>query len=198
MKLPLRVRECLYGFALVVALMLFLAVGLGCQSNDASRVRIQLHDLPDDKQTAVAKPAQPPPNCPPAGIAPLQPSQHDAAHHTVVLRWNASLASKDSDSQAIGYCLYRSKAKHAAKNNPICPTCERINTVPIKPTGCVDDIVTDSTVYYYVVTAINAKGRLSSASNEIRVAIPSAKQSMKPSAPNSLPFCRETGPAVKP
>lgn len=183
---------------MLLALMLFQATQLGCQSNGASKVRIQLHDLPDDKQTAVTKPVQPPPTCPPAGLSLPQPAERDTGHHKVALTWNASVASKDSESEAIGYCLYRSKAKHAAKNNPTCPKCERINSVPIKPAGCVDDIVADSTVYYYVVTAINAKGRLSPASNEIRVAIPSAKQSAKPSAPSSLPFCRETPSAVKP
>jgi hypothetical protein len=170
-------------------LILLQAMALGCQHHDVSRVRIELHDLPSDKTAVPKKPVQPPPVCPPAGITPLQPGAPETGHHKVTLTWNASAPSKDSDSAAVGYCLYRSKIRRAAKKDPICKDCEQVNRVPIPSTGCVDDLVADRTQYYYVVAAINSKATLSSASNEIPVLIPSA-QSVKPSKPSPLPLCR--------
>jgi hypothetical protein len=179
----------------VFVLILLQVIAIGCQHNDASRVRIELHDLPSDKKTIATKPVQPPPLCPPAGIAPLQPGAPGTGHHKVTLTWNASAPSKDPDSAVVGYCLYRSKIQHAAKKNPICKDCEQVNQVLIPSTGCIDDLVADSTQYYYVVAAINAKATLSAASNEIPVPIP-PPQSVKPSRPSQLPLCR-AGPEPK-
>jgi hypothetical protein len=173
----------------IFVLILLQAIALGCKHNDVSRVRIELHDLPSDKTPVSTKPAQPPPACPPAGVAPLQSGAPGTGHHKVTLTWNASALSKDSNSAAVGYCLYRSKIQHAAKKNPICKDCEQVNRVPIPSTGCIDDLVADSTQYYYVVAAINAKATLSAASNEIPVLIPAA-HSLKPSKPSQLPLCR--------
>jgi hypothetical protein len=174
----------------VLVLLLIGALASGCQKDDVSRVRIQLHDLPSDKTAAVvAKPVQPPPVCPPAGIAPLQPGAPGTGDHKVTLTWNGSAASNNLDSAAVGYCLYRSKKKRVAKKNPICTDCEQVNRVPIASTGCVDDLVVDNAQYYYVVAAINSKSDLSSASNEIPVRIPSA-HSVKPANPSALPLCR--------
>lgn len=177
----------------VFALILLQAIGLGCQRNDESRVRIQLHDLPSDKAPVLTKPAQPPPVCPPAGIAPLQPGVPGTGHHKVTLTWNASAPSNNPDSAAYGYCLYRSRKKNVAKKNPICHDCEQVNRVPIPPAGpregCIDDLVADSARYYYVVAAINGKGTLSATSNEIAVPIPSAHSGKAPQS-NQLPLCR--------
>jgi hypothetical protein len=78
------------------------------------------------------------------------------------------------EDNAVGYCLYRSLNKDAAKSNATCSGCEQINSVPIVGTACVDDLVQDSALYFYVVTAINGAGNRSSSSNEIPVAIPAA------------------------
>jgi hypothetical protein len=172
----------------VSALLLVEAIAVGCQKDD-SRVRIQLHDLPSDKAAVATKPVEPPPICPPAGIAPLQPGAAGTGDHKVTLTWNASAQSNNLDSAAVGYCLYRSQKKNLAKKNAICKDCEQVNRVPIPSTGCIDDLVADSAQYYYVVTAINAKGSLSSASNEIPVRIPSA-QSVKATRLSQLPLCR--------
>jgi hypothetical protein len=169
--------------------VLLLAGNLGCQRNDVSRVRIELKDAPQDKPAVAAKPVQPPPACPPAGIVPLQPGASGTGDHRVTLTWNASAPSRDTDSAPFGYCLYRSKVKHQAKKNPVCKNCEQVNRVPIQSTGCVDDVVTNNMQYYYVVTAIDRKGMLSAASNEIPVPIPSAR-SVKPAQPSPLPLCR--------
>jgi hypothetical protein len=172
----------------VFVLILLQAIALGCQHNDTSRVRIELHDLPSDKTAVATRPVQPPPVCPPAGVTPLQPGAPGTGHHRVTLTWNASAPSKDPDSIAVGYCLYRSKIWHAAEKNPICKDCEQVNRVPIPSTGCIDDLVADTTHYYYVVAAISAKATLSAASNEIRVRIP-PRSSVKP-PPSQLPLCR--------
>jgi hypothetical protein len=129
------------------------------------------------------------PVCPPAGVQPLQPSSR-TGHHKVVLSWNASAFSSDPERKAVGYCLYRSNKQHAAKNNPTCVDCERINSTPIAGTRCVDDLVLDSATYYYAVTAINANGKISSAERETAAAIPPGAQRLKPESTASYPFCR--------
>jgi hypothetical protein len=180
-----RCRLCLIASAIV----LLYAGNLGCQSSKPSRIRIELKDLPTDKPAVATKPVQPEPLCPPAGLGPLQFGAPGTGDHRVTLTWNASAPSADSDTAAFGYCLYRSKIKHVAKKDPICKDCEQVNRIPIKSTGCVDDLVADSTQYYYVVTAINLKGTLSAASNEIATLIPS-RHSVKPAQPSPLPLCR--------
>jgi hypothetical protein len=175
-------------FQAVLWLMLMLA-NPACQRSNSSRIRIELHDLPSDKLAVSTQPVQPPPVCPPAGIVPLQPGAPGTGHHKVTLSWNPSVPSTDPNIAATGYCLYRSKLKHAAKKNPVCKDCEQINHVPISTPGCVDDVVSDSTLYYYVVTAINSKSALSAPSNEILVSIPSARV-VKPSQASTQALCR--------
>jgi hypothetical protein len=177
-------------FCLLFSVIVLLSASyLGCQSNNVSRVRIKLQDQPQDKPAIATRPVQPPPVCPPAGVLPLQAGAPGTGDHKVTLTWNASSAAANSEGAAFGYCLYRSKVRHAAKGNPLCQECEQINRVPISSTGCVDDLVADSTQYYYVATAINSKGILSAASNEIPVRIPSA-HSVKPAKPSALTLCR--------
>jgi hypothetical protein len=131
------------------------------------------------------------PPCPPAGIQPLQPSQQ-TGHHKVTLTWNANAPSLDSERNAVGYCLYRSQTKKAAKRNPRCVECEQINRTPIVGVGCVDDLVADSATYYYVVTAINTNGNISSSSNETPARIPSNQKPAGPAPKGSYPLCRAT------
>lgn len=166
-----------------------LLTNLACQHSTTSRIRIELHDLPSDKLAVSTRPVPLPPACPPAGIAPLQSGSPGTGHHKVTLTWNPSASSADPNSAATGYCLYRSKVKHAAKKDPLCKDCEQINSVPVPMTGCIDDVVTDSTLYYYVATAINSKSVLSAPSNEILVSIPSAR-TVKLSQASTLPLCR--------
>ena len=129
------------------------------------------------------------PPCPPAGLAMLQASSQ-TGHHKVILSWNASAPSPAPDSKAVGYCLYRSKTEHAAKQNPTCGNCEQINSTPIVGIGCVDDLVQDSATYYYVATAINAKGNISVSSNETIAQIPPGTKAASSHAAGSYPGCR--------
>lgn len=120
----------------------------------------------------------------------LQPLASATGHHKVVLTWHASAPAARSDDTAVGYCLYRSVTKNAARQNAICRNCEQINVVPIVGTGCVDDLVKDGATYYYVVTAISAKQKLSSSSNEIPVVIPASKQGVSSTSASTYPLCR--------
>jgi hypothetical protein len=89
--------------------------------------------------------------------------------------------------------LYRSKKKDAAKQNPTCRDCEQINSIAIAGTGCVDDLVEDGAIYYYVVTAITTQGNPSSPSNAILIQIPASKESANPVSVGSDPLCRRFG-----
>jgi hypothetical protein len=128
--------------------------------------------------------------CPTAGTPMLLRSTPGVGDHEVVLSWNASLPSLRPENGAIGYCLYRSKKKRAAKKNATCRDCEQVNRVPITGLRCVDDVVKDGTTYYYVVAAINAAGKLSLPSNEIVAAIPANRRRLHSSSEGSL--CRGT------
>ncbi len=131
--------------------------------------------------------------CPPAGLPILQSG---TSNHKVILSWNASAPSPNAESNAVGYCLYRSKKRNAAKQKPTCKNCEQINPIPIVNTSCVDDVVEDGATYYYVVTAINAKGTSSSPSNEARARIPSKKQRSVAAGSLSAPACRVASEAT--
>jgi hypothetical protein len=179
-------------FCLIVSVIVLLFAGnLGCQHSNVSRIRIKLEDLPQDKATVPAKPVQPPPVCPSTGVVPLQLGAPRTGHHRVTLTWKASAHSNNSESDAYGYCLYRSQpeGRSQIKKKADCPKCEQVNRVPVPSTGCIDDVVADGAQYYYVVAAVNSKGTLSSPSNEIPVSIPSAR-SVKPAPPSQLPLCR--------
>jgi hypothetical protein len=129
--------------------------------------------------------------CPPAGLQTLQPSSV-TGHHKVILTWNASIPSANAESAAAGYCLYRSKKRKAAKQNPTCNDCEQINVIPIAGTGCIDDLVEDGAGYYYVVTAISANQKISSSSNETPAQIPLNKPAASSAPAGSRPLCRAT------
>ncbi len=126
------------------------------------------------------------PRCPLAGA---RPSSAIAGHHTVTLSWKASLPSAHPEDNTVGYCLYRSQKKHVAKKNARCSECEQVNAVPIVGTSCVDDLVADGATYYYVSTAINPQGTLSTSSNEIPVSIPASKSTAGRASATS-PLCR--------
>lgn len=128
------------------------------------------------------------PSCPPAGT-PMLRANDRTGHHKILLSWNASAPSTKPENNAVGYCLYRSKKKHAARKNPLCRDCEQVNSVPLSGAGCVDDLVQDDVTYYYVVTAIDQHGSLSSASNEIVASIPSRNKAGR-SFVSSPPRCR--------
>jgi hypothetical protein len=161
-----------------------------CSRDPITRVKLRLDDQPEEKRapSLISGSVQ---RCPPAGSPILQPSA-STGHHRVILSWNASAPSSRLEDNAVGYCLYRSATENAAKQNPVCGGCEQINAIPVAATGCVDDLVQDGARYYYVVTAISARGVLSSSSNEIPVPIP--RQASPSGAVGKYPLCRAPAP----
>jgi hypothetical protein len=194
LRYPLRVRPRLrmrLPVAILIAAILMM-VG-GCSRPSGSRVTLE-EFVPHGEKAAPATAAVPTAlTCPPAGAPMLQPSASSTGHHKVVLTWNASSPSPHPEDNAVGYCLYRSTKKSVAKNNATCKDCEQINTMPVVGTGCVDDLVQDGALYYYVATAINAGRKVSVSSNETPAPIPANKQSAISTSTNAYPFCR--GPA---
>jgi len=194
MKNPSKVRAWPRVFLSLLVLILFQAVGPACRDSKVTRIRLKLEDVPPQTRMAPTRPTAVatavPPACPAAGVVPLQRSQLGTGHHNVVLSWNPSSPSTNPDDNAVGYCLYRSKTKKAARKNPTCRHCEQVNSIPVVGTACVDDLVQDDTTYYYVATAISGRGRLSSSSNEIRAVIPDSKQSAGFASTASYPLCR--------
>ena len=162
----------------------------GCSRSTESRFTLQQLEDRSGKSTAktVAGPGSP--QCPPAGSPMLQPSASGTGHHKVVLTWNASAPSARPGGDIAGYCLYRSGKQDVAKKNATCSDCEQINTIPVAGTGCVDDLVQDDALYYYVVTAVNAEGTRSMSSNEIPVEIKASKQNAGSISASSYPLCR--------
>ena len=172
------------------------AIGASAQMQLSARLSatVQASEARKEQGTPLTKSQSVLPMCPPAGLPVLQPLLPGTGHHKVILSWNASPGSPDAETNAVGYCLYRSKKHKAAKQNPLCVECERINSVPVPDTACVDDIVEDDAHYYYVVAAISTKGRISSASNEAEAKISGKKGSSSDLHSHSLPSCRASDP----
>jgi len=109
---------------------------------------------------------------------------------TVRLTWNANRATHNFETDAFGYCLYRSTQKIS---NPIlgCKNCELVTKFPVTDPdlGCIDNVTQAGKIYFYVVAAINQCGVISSASNEAKAEID--KPSPKTDSERPLPSCRK-------
>jgi hypothetical protein len=126
-------------------------------------------------------------SCPPTRPSSQQESQTRSNHHKVTLSWIAAPISKHLGGDVAGYCLYRSKTQYAAKKDPLCEMCERVNLVPLQVLSCIDNSPSDATIYYYVVTAINGAQNLSLPSNEATAPIPPGDQPGQTPASSSPP-----------
>lgn len=86
--------------------------------------------------------------------------------HGVKLSWNASVpASKSPHGMILGYIVYRSTKSHDRNPMPI-------NFARITGTSFTDCNVETGKTYYYTARAVDAIGRTSGPSNEVRVKIP--------------------------
>jgi hypothetical protein len=185
-RLYARIPICALVLIIVGVFQMVAAIG---QVSHGSSVNTQSTETPKRNGTPPTASEPRLPSCPPAGLRTLQPSPQTTGHHKVTLAWDASAPSGNSDRKAVGYCLYRNKKQNAAKQNATCSDCEQINSIPLADTGCIDDLVEDGATYYYVVTAINAKGKISSSSNETPAQIPPNKESAKSASVGSYPLC---------
>ena len=118
--------------------------------------------------------------------------QHIVSRHKVILSWNASALSPNSDGKAVGYCIYRrkeSKEKRNSAGQPVVDEFKLLNPKPVNGTSCVDSSVEDGAKYYYVTTAVNRNGKPSKPSNEAPARIPPGDQPspFPPTIPLPLP-----------
>jgi hypothetical protein len=79
--------------------------------------------------------------------------------HTVALNWDASTSS------VVGYYVYRGSKSSGPYT--------KLNSSPSTSTSYSDSSVSDGSVYYYVVTAVNSNNVESADSNQVTASIPS-------------------------
>ena len=89
----------------------------------------------------------------------LQSQEAPSGGHYAVLTWKAST------SVVAGYYVYRSE-------NPGGPY-KKLNSSPVRETEYKDSAVQAGHTYFYQVTAVDAKGRESAFSNQVRAIVPS-------------------------
>jgi hypothetical protein len=175
---------------LVVFVLAFTILALNSCKRDSESHRQSAAHL---TQKVVAEKHNPPtlPPCPDAPYAKLNLKDRATGHHRVFLTWNASLSASGSNTNALGYCLYRTQTAGKAKD---CPTkyskCEQVNAAPVRGTRCVDELVKDNTSYYYVAIAITSSGT-STTSEEAIAEVPAAgARNPPPPSADSYPACR--------
>jgi fibronectin type 3 domain-containing protein len=97
--------------------------------------------------------------CPGVSASP-QPDRHQAKHHSVHLTWQPGNAG----TVVVGYNIYRSSAgqEHFRK----------LNASPVPKPVYDDKTVRSGMTYLYVVKSVDAKGKESGPSNEIRMSVP--------------------------
>jgi hypothetical protein len=125
---------------------------------------------PRQGETKAVSKAQDVPSC---TATSMSPSARDAVTqanenaHSVTLSWNASVAKSASKLDAIeGYYVYRSLASQTYTEN------NRINSLPLPGTTCVDTDVQPGEIYYYSVKAVAVSGAKSDFSKEAKAKIP--------------------------
>jgi len=129
--------------------------------------------------------------CPDAPYPMLQAKDPATGHHRVFLKWNASTSATGSDPRQLGYCLYRTQEPGRAKDCPKkYPKCEQVNIVPVSGTRCVDELVKDNSIYYYVAIAVTSTAT-STTSEEAIAEVPMAGKRNPPRLDAaSYPSCR--------
>ena len=136
--------------------------------------------------------------CPEAPYPMLKAKDPATGHHRVFLRWNASTSASEKDTNAFGYCLYRTQKPGKAKDCPTkYPKCEQVNAVPVRGTRCVDELVKDGTIYYYVVIAINPSSTSNTSEEAISDVPIAGKRNPPPPDAASYPGCRMPAPSSK-
>jgi hypothetical protein len=95
-------------------------------------------------------------------------SQISSSSHAVTLSWNPGIPRSNAPPDAIkGYYIYRSQSSQTyAESN-------RMNSVLLQGTRCVDTSVEAGNTYYYAVKTITVGGGQSGFSKEIKAVVPS-------------------------
>lgn len=176
------IKACARAFVVAVTLAVIGVLPSGCTSGRVSSVSDST-ERPEtlnhaSTSTKDAREAHPP-ACPFLGPPGLVATRQVKGSHTVILSWTAS-ASDSKHADAVGYCIYRTTGRKEAP-------AERVNSIPLPVTSCVDDVVADGQKYYYVVRAISAKGVTSGSSKTVPARIPTGKPGNP--AQSSVPFC---------
>jgi len=185
-----KIQHAILSIALVLLMLPITGTRYAWAQVAAGTVTQLGHPQTSKAGTALPSSLQALPSCPHAGSPQAKATQSAARHHKVFLAWNASAPAPKAEGNAAGYCLYRSHTEHAAKQNPPCRDCEQVNTVPITGTRCIDDLVNDGEVYYYVLLAVNSQGKPSDWSNEASANIPDTDRlGVAPAGPVP-PACR--------
>lgn len=194
-------KECMLPFGLDLRAFVLLVLGLASVSSGVSQVgqanltSASLTKPVGSKLSRKARTQLHSPSCSSAGFLPIQASLPVTAQHKVTLSWKASSPSADP---VFGYCLYKSQAKIDTNLGLACPQCEPLNSVPVKGTSCVDDIVTNGVTYYYIVRAVDARGNPSLWSNVVTVPVQSSNQtSAVPQDSPQPPLCRAAPSVTK-
>ena len=86
-------------------------------------------------------------------------SQTAPRPHSVDLKWKASV------SRVAGYNVYRSETDRGPYI--------KLTSAPVRATNYTDRIVQSGHIYFYVVTAVDSKGKESTYSNQAKAPIPS-------------------------
>jgi|SRR5579872_261619 len=170
-----------FSFAFWIACVLMLN---GCSQNSGSRIRVELHDVPEQSGSARAASKPEPPNCPPGDPVGNDASSTPAGAHTVKLSWTASTSAAGPNANEIFYCLYRTEGGPVQTNTGTtspCIKCQRVTQESIPETQRVDAQIEDGAHYCYVAIAIDRRtGKSSVLSTQADAVIPPNKEQ---------PFC---------
>jgi hypothetical protein len=176
-----------FGWAFVLIILLGGTRSVGQANSSTENIASATAPASRTERATTASPTLP--TCPAGMVSSGQSALARNSRHSVTLSWNASAPPSKTETAPVGYCVYRRKASAArTQANATIADRERISVAPVTGTSCVDDQVADDGQYYYVITAINAKGAASSPTKEAPAAIPNKDLATAPAV--SAPLCR--------
>jgi hypothetical protein len=144
----------------IIGLIAILTIRHAAQSSSPSSSGAQAGDSPVKQQANAV------PSCS-GDLSAAAPPPGSSKRHSVTLSWNASIPVSSVAKDAIrGYYVYRSQTSQTYHDT------DRITSLPLIGTQCLDATVESRTTYYYVVRAVAQRGAQSAASREIKAVIP--------------------------
>jgi hypothetical protein len=155
LSIPIKILLPILGVAAILTIR-HIARGAPTASAGAAQTKPQANSIPSCSGDSSA-----------SSPGPVPPTASGSKPHSVMLSWDPSVPVSNSPADVIkGYYVYRSQTsqKYADGN--------RINTLPLIETRCLDTTVQSRATYYYVVKAVAASGKQSLVSKEIKATIP--------------------------